>query len=173
VILHLIERVATWLGNGTYGVNAQLATLPRIGADTQPANVTILDERQHGSAVRGQFKRDQTFPVLVVRVPDEFELDLVINFAVRDAPLLPVLIAYATKNQDSAAAARDSLYTMQALEKSLHALWTNGAQADREQGSVRIVMPKGLRHKNLYTPLGDTMETTGIIASYYVRDSSP
>lgn len=173
MILQTIERVATWLGNGTYGVNALLAGVPRIGSDTLPANVTILDERQHQSATRGQFKRDQTFPVLVVRVPDEFALDEMINYAVRDAPVIPVQISYATKNQDTAAGARDGFYTMHALEKCLHALWTNGVQADRTQGPISLVMPKGLRHISLYTPLGDTMETTGIIASYYVRDTSP
>lgn len=173
MILHVVERVATWLGNGTYGVNALLPGVPRISPDTQPPNVTILDERQHGAAARGQFKRDQTFPVLMVRVPDDVELRPALDFAVRDAPNLSVLIAYATKNQDSAAAARDTYYTMTALERSLQRLWVNGAQSDRTQGTVSLVMPAALRQVKLYAPLVDTVETTAILATYYVRDTSP
>jgi hypothetical protein len=173
VILHVVERVATWLANGTYGVNALLPGVPRIGADAQPPNVAILDERQHGPAARGQFKRDQSFPVVMVRVPDDVELRPVLDFAVRDAPNLSVLIAYGTKNQDSAAAARDTYYTMTAIERSLQRLWTQGAQSDRTQGTISLVMPQAMRQIKIYAPLVDTVETTAILATYYVRDTSP
>jgi len=173
VILQTIERIATWLGNGSYGVNALLPSVPRISPDTQPANVAILDERQHGSATRGQFKRDQTFPVLVVQLAQDIEFDTRLEQAVRDAPSLPIMISYAVKNADSAAAGRSTYYTLVAVEQSLRRLFTNGTQSDRTQGSVSLVKVVGIRQVKLFTPLGDAMETAAIIASYYVRDASP
>lgn len=172
MILQTIERVATWLANGTNGVNAILPNVPRIGSDTQPANVTILDERQHGAAARGQFKRDQSFPVLEIQLEQDIDFNPAVDFAVRDAHV-PILIAYATKNQDSAAAARDSYYTLVAVERSLKLLWTAGLASDRTQGTISLVYPVSVKHKSLYTPLVDTLETAGIVATYYVRDSAP
>jgi hypothetical protein len=174
MILQAVERVATWLANGTAGVNALLPSVPRIGADAQPANVTILDERQHPSATRGQFKRDQTFPVLLVQLAQDVEFDMRLEQAVRDAPALPIAISYAVKNQDSAVAGRSSYYTMVAVEQSLKRLfYGTGTQADRTQGAVSLVTLVGLRHVKIFAVLGDAMETTAIIASFYVRDASP
>lgn len=174
MILQTVERVATWLGNATYGVNALLPGVARISPDTQPPNVTIFDARQHGPATRGQFERDATFPVLLVKLFADvaFRPDLEVG-GPRDAPEVQILVSYGTRNSDSAAGARDSLYTMVAVEKSLRALWQNGASSDRTQGAVSLIRPVTMRHVDLYAPLGDGFESTGIVVGYYVRDSAP
>lgn len=173
MILQAVERIATWLGNGTHGVNALLPSVPRIGADTQPANVTILDERQHPSAARHQFKRDQTFPVLVVQLAEDSAMDVSLEAGVRDAPDVAIAISYAIAKKATDDGARSSYYTMVAVEQSLKRLWTNGAASDRTQGAVSLVIANGLRHLKLFTQVGDVMITTGIIARYFVRDAAP
>lgn len=175
MILQTIERVATWLGNGTYGVNPLLPGVPRLGTDpVPPAVVAILDERQHQSAARGQVSRDQQYPVLLVMLAEDVEFDIRLEQGVRDAPSLPLVIAYAVQESASNVGSQAAFYTMVAVEQSLRQLfYGGGTAADRASGAVRLVRPAGLHHVKLNAPLGDLLLVTAIRAAYYVRDTSP
>jgi hypothetical protein len=174
VILETVERVATWLGHATHGVNALLPGVPRIGADAEPPAVAaILNERQHGNAARGHLPADQLTPALLVSFAEDASYDLALEQSVADVQLLVVGIAYAIRDVDSEEAVRHGYYTMVAVRRSLRRLFVTGVAADRTVGTVTLVQPVSLRQSPAWTPIEDVVVTSALLAGYFVRDTAP
>jgi hypothetical protein len=177
MILEAVDCISTWLQHPTYGVNALLPSVPRLGTDPAPAAVAaVLDERTSGRAARGELPQDQATPVLLVGAHAEAQYVVPFDVGVRDATI-EIDIAYAQRSALSEQADRDGRYTMVAVLQSLYRLWKYGGPSDRTRGSVSLVVPVSLRQVAPWTPagplLGDATITHALIAGYRVRETSP
>ena len=59
--LETLRALTAWLNDGTYGVNAQLASVPRDGSDALPADFALIAEATSNQyAARGQMPTEDT-----------------------------------------------------------------------------------------------------------------
>lgn len=176
MILETMRAWADWLGDATYGVNAQLATIPLDGSDTAPDAVAIVaDETRNGTAARRQIP--DTLPALLVRLQQSGTLvpNIGPNTAVRDGEI-PLLTAYAATNADSAKGNRNAVYTLRAIEKSLRDFMDPSiaaANTARMRGNIQILSVTGLEHVTTYEPLEDRDVLAALIVTFQVRDTAP
>ncbi len=166
------DIVATWLRDGTNGVNALLPGIALLTGDTQPPAVTILDERSNGNAARGELPQDQATPVILVGVRSDAVYVEPFDQGTLDADI-EVDIGFATRGAVSEAVLRDGLYTMRAVVRSLRKLWSVGTLANRQRGTVNLVHRTQVRQTKPWLPIGDVTETHAIQVGYRVRDTSP
>lgn len=167
MIAAAVRQVADWLGDGTTGVNALLASIPKDVGDTAPASVTIYDETREPWVARGTVPRAKTGtgPLLLVRAGDEVELPIfptqgsggyasceVVVCYVRRAP------ATGTTAVESDDAVRDVYQTMRAVARSL-ALQYDTQEANPSRQSVCLDRPtvRFLRQSASLAPDGEVI----------------
>lgn len=164
----LIRIVADWLEDGTNGVNAQLALVPRDGGDPQPGNVTILDETRDNRPARGRVPEDGT-PVVTVAMQGATHL----TETVTDDGFLAaeLVIQYAAKNLDAWKAKRDGNTTLRAVAWSLRKLRrTDGNAAARLRNSVALIGIDPVRFDPWFERVEDTLVVGTLTVPVTARD---
>lgn len=177
MFLETTRIITDWLNNGTYGVNAKLAALPKDVGDNPPAVQLIVDETRNGVAARERIPVPGTAgPVITVHIARPAIVHTELADAYRDVPDLPVVIRYADTNQvASDVGTRNAMYTMRAVLQSINALM--GAPGDggaRERNQVAIANVKDeVQAVPVFQDVEDKVITGGLVFSFYVRDKLP
>lgn len=176
MILETVRAWADWLQDATYGVNAQLGTIPLDSGDPVPTAIALVaDETRNGSAARRQIP--DTLPALLVRLhaPAGLVPNIGPNTANREGAI-PVLTAYAAADVTSEEGNRQCVYTLRAVEKSLRDFMDTtiaAANTARSRGSVQIERIEDLQHLTTYEPLQDRDILGALIVTFQVRDLAP
>jgi hypothetical protein len=146
MIVAAIRQTADWLADGTTGVNALLAAVPKDVTDTAPPTVTIYDETRDAWVARGAVPRAKTGngPLLLLRGPDEAELPIFGTQGDAGAVPVEVRVLYLRRalaaTVDSDDAVRDVYQTFRAIARSL-ALQYDTQEAAPARNSVDLYRP--------------------------------
>lgn len=168
-----IRMVATVLGNGTYGVNAELPKIELDAGDTAPPNVAaIVDESKDGQAARRTLIRGQTTPVLYVMQGEVLEVPLGKTQAGIDADV-PVLIAYGGKHSSTEVGKERAWYTMEAVLRTLTQFHSNAKAADRKLANIEIQNARDMQLQMMDEVRGDDRLQLGLLINYQVKDLNP
>ncbi len=168
--------VAAWLADGTDGVNAILAAQSRDGSDTQPPNVTVLDETVSERAALGRpadtQDEEDTTPAPVLSV-SAFGADDASPSTVRPIGdgTVRVLVRYEARNESAALGRRDAYYTLRAVMQCLRALSLDGNPAtDRTRNNVHLIALSELRIESADAALVDAGIYGQVVAGWDARD---
>jgi hypothetical protein len=149
VIVAAVRQVAAWLADGTTGVNALLASVPKDVGDPTPPSVTIYDETTAGWVAGGTIPRGKTgnVPLLLVRGPDVQPIPIFPTQGENGYAPCQVLVAYVRRapvNQltpvERDDAVRDALQTMRAVARSI-ALQYDTPEANPRRTHVDLDRP--------------------------------
>lgn len=121
MIIEAKRAIADWLGHGTYGLAAVLATLDYDGADTAPAGTWQIADDTRGTvasdnAAIHRFPEESAtaFPAVHVTAEDVVTADGQSATYTHDGDI-PVILLIAIRAASPSAAIRDLDYTMRAL----------------------------------------------------------
>ncbi|MCC7132481.1 MAG: hypothetical protein IT352_07550 [Gemmatimonadales bacterium] len=134
----LVRIVADWLEDGTHGVGAMLANVPRDVGDALPATPTVIEETANPRLGRGRLP-ETTMPYLAVTAEAVTAIDAEV---VTDDGYFSaaVRIQYVGKDDDAAGVKRDGGYTLRAVVWSLRRLMRQDAgAAGRQRNSIALV----------------------------------
>lgn len=176
-----VRIVADWLEHATYGVNAQVADVPLLSGDADPASLTIYDETQDKWVSRR-------------RVPDAADATASISFpcvicvlsdltfgggagTVSDSGVIAegtatVLIQVYNRDEDTANGIRDVMYWQRAIRGSL-SLLENAAETNRTQLNTRIMRSQAIRQPPIPPELGDLVLLGSTLYTATVWESTP
>lgn len=164
-----VRVVADWLAHATYGVNAQLATVPCDTGVTAAATVTIYDETRHPEVARGQLP--DALPALLVST-SATPLTTQSN-AVRPFPAdtdLELGIRYAVSRAATDQSTTDVAQIDRAVRRSLGTLFTTAAgESARARNSVHLISWRSYRLE-LYQANDDTHVTAAMVVTLTARD---
>lgn len=164
----LTRIVADWLEDGTNGVNAQLALVPRDGGDPQPANVTVVDETRDNRPARGRVPEDG-LPSVVVAMQAMTHL----TEQVTDDGYLAadVVVQYAAKNVDAWKVKRDGNTVLRAVMWSLRKLRrTDANHASRLRNQVALITIDPVRFDPWFERVEDTLVVGTVTVPVTARD---
>ena len=164
----LVRLVADWLEDTTYGVNAQLALVPRDGGDAQPTSVVIVDETRDPRPGRGRVPQDDT-PVVTVALQAMTHLTETIT----DDGYLSgeVIVQYAAKNVEAWKAKRDGNYVLRAVAWSLRRLRRMDANAaGRLRNNVALIGIDPIRFEPWFERVDDTLIVGTVTVPLTARD---
>lgn len=172
----LLEAVRIWadaLEDADYGVNAQLASVELDGGDTRPPDVRwVKDVTRDTGAVEGRLPSD--WPGLVVG-PSGFaaRAEGQVTTEKRDAEDVGVTAEWVSGKSDLAAALRDGMYTLRAIQRTLDDLFETAQDADRSRNSVRLLNAQELEFGEIIIDdeAGRVVLPTTI--RFYMRDDNP
>ncbi len=170
MILEASRIVSTWLGHGTYGVAALLAsTIPREAGDAVPTISTITDE--YGATLPAGGRLPSVLPALSV---DTFAADVVENQVVADQGdgSVVVRVRYGASLADLAQAKRDGSYVIRAVAASLRILNRQAHDGSRTRNSLRLRPAKAgaVEVRPYFEQLEDRVVTALCVATYDFRD---
>lgn len=165
--------VADWLAGTTLdaagasqSVGVQLAALTYDGSDTAPATPSVVDETRDSNVARGD--APATVPALAVTLED-WTVEAATMSTAEQRGRCRVLVRYVAETVNGANAARDALYVMRAVRRSLERLHrpaeaTNG----RRRNSIAILATESLAIGRVEVQRSDTDVTTGCLVTYEV-----
>lgn len=170
MILEVSKCLTTWLGHGTYGVNALLATtVPREAGDALPVIATITDEFTNARVSGGRLPI--ALPALSV---DILEATTIEGQVVRDQGEGAVVarVRYGTSNSDIALAKREGSYVLRALGMSLRLLMRVEHEGFRTRNGMRFRPAANgrLELRPYYEELEDRVVTAVAILAVDFRD---
>lgn len=169
----LIRLIAGWLGDATNGINAQLDVIPYDGADTAPADLTVLEETTNLDTALGRLPEPTSRPCAQVYLSaDGTEtVDHQVS-AIRDFDAT-VTVRLSLDQAASAAGARDLYYYVKATLESLRALHLT-TEANKTRGSLVLTVPggDGFRVSPVQAQLDDETLTAAITVRYTARDQA-
>jgi hypothetical protein len=172
----IIRMWADWLGDGTNGVNAQIADVPRdAGDDAPPDLVAILDETTSGAAARGRVSKEQATPVLMVTLHDRFTVGPVEQGAYRDARNVKVALSLVVQESQTEKGLQEVNYLLRATERCVVAFFDNDNGSARTRNSVQIVHESyEVDEVPAYAEAGDAVIAGALIVTMHkVRDLAP
>jgi len=168
--------VADWLADGTNGVNALLAGVPRDVGDSVPTSLAdVMDETRDDITALRRIPDEQNVPIVFVFMPSDADFRAV-NQGKQDADTFPVWIAYLDRDTGAAAAVRDASYVLRAVRKSLNRFHAGDATAIAARNRNSIEVRNGNVRMSLIRP-NLQLEATSIVLAlqvlYAVRDNAP
>lgn len=164
-----VRLVADWLEDGTNGVNALLASVPRDGADPLPTSVTVNDETRDNRIARGRVP-ESGLPVVVVLSQAATVLD---QSVVTDDGFFAVdlVIQYAAKDLDAYEAKRDGNYVLRAVMWSLRRLRrTDANAAARVRNQVALIDLGPIRLESWVEQTEDLVIVGSLVVPVTLRD---
>jgi hypothetical protein len=178
-----VKILAAWLADGTNGVNACAAAVPRVGSDTAPPSLTIYNEWDHAWVRRGLAPEaaDATasiaYPMLTVRrYSANWNGGLGKGYETGRMEIGTVQIAceIAQLNTDTADEARDEAYLLRGLRASLKLL-DNAPQTSRDEASATVVLwpSTALQEVPMKPERGDKVSAVALVVTYPVWESTP
>jgi hypothetical protein len=180
--LEAIRAITDWLAGTTLdyqganqGVNAQLATVPLDVGDVAPDSVVFF-----GDATRDDIVAQQGLPVNAPAIyvsaasPAISDGEVIPGPpGVRDARNLGVAIRYIRRDANTAAAFRDTGYTLRAVIKSLKQFCRSENAAARLRNSIQMRDQLSLTWGIAAEWEGAAGVTGAVIVTWYVRDLAP
>jgi hypothetical protein len=160
------------LAHQTYGVNAQLANLPKYESDPEiPEIARVLDLTIDPEVILR--KRPMDYPSLIVSMQNVANSDREFGDVYRDSRDVLVNIDIVVSATDPAPSARDVLYYIRAILRCLKDLMEPLHSDDQEQNGIQLVAMNAVDWGpvNIELPSGRIVGT--VIPSYYIRDSLP
>jgi hypothetical protein len=177
MILETVRIITDWLTDTTYGINAVRLSVPKDTGVTDFPAVTVLDSTRDGRVSRGGVPHLPVtmYPVLLVSPADQ-PVDQA-SPSVRPFPpdaSVTVLIRYATRAIDTAAAECDASQTIKALWWQVaQLLLTSAGEAARTRGQVQLYGITNMQAATLYESDADTIVTGGVLVTCRVRYLGP
>lgn len=166
----LVRIVADWLEDTTYGVNAQLALVPRDANDPQPGAVTVFDETRDNRPARGRVPdASGDVPALTVSLRGMTHLSETIT---DDGYLqAELMIQFAAKHVDAWRAKRDGHTTLRAAAWSLRYLRrTDANHAARLRNSLALIGIDPVRFEPWFERIDDTLVVGTLVVPVTARD---
>lgn len=167
--------VADWLdgtkldaSGASQSVGVHLAAMTYDGSDTAPATPDVVDETRDSNVARGDIPA--TVPALAVTLED-WTVDAATMSTSEQRGRCRVLVRYLAATVNGANAARDALYVMRAVRRSLERLHRGGEETNGlKRNSVNIYpaadAPMSL--VRVQVQRDDTDVTTGWMVTYDV-----
>lgn len=169
-MINEVLRLATaWAQHGTYGVNAQLAAVPRDVGDSQPAALTVFaNESQHEEAALGQLP--VSVPALVLTIESAAMLNDEVVHEIGDGEVV-LNLRIVVADVDAKDAKRDASYYLRALQWCVRK-WTlqDPGGATRAKNSVAILEFGRMDFNSLYETVHDRIVSGGARVACKVRD---
>ncbi|MFN2327032.1 MAG: hypothetical protein ABR551_14300 [Gemmatimonadales bacterium] len=172
MLLECNRILADWLASVTTGVNVKIPLVPLDGADTAPANVTVVDETRNDDVALGRLP--DTLPCVAVSVQEiEYQDPVQPHVTDQVTARVTVLIRYGQRVIDGSTGLTDASYTLRAVLMSLRELHTNEQAAARARGSVHLISCDDLRQVPLTQEVEDAWVTGALRATYTMYDLIP
>lgn len=175
MILETLRIHTVWLGNATYGVDAQLALLDSAGlldSDDVPPDVKFIGNAIDDEVV-AQWKEPVNRPAIYL------SLDLPADFAQSDQRpgqirgVVPVGIRYLTAHADYRKAKKDTAHTMRAIRRSLSVLYQNAQEASRTRNGVYVEGYERIMFGELEETVGNCQVLGGMVVRAQAVDTKP
>lgn len=166
------------LESPVYGVNEQLERVPKDVADPQPAAVMSVLELTSNPEVLGIVENGIggiAWPALVV-APEEpvvYSGELEGAAIRRDGESVGYSVTYVTREADIAAACRDGLYTMRAIEQTIAHLMKGANEADRTRNGIVLQYCIEIVYGLLNVQIDDGTIAAGLSVSFQPRNLNP
>lgn len=171
MILETIRAVADALDNATYGVNAQLASVPLDAGDSTPTSVaTITDATRDYLTAVGRLP--QTRPCLTVALAEPVTMDGEVMQSDRNGEV-DLIIRYGMDDADTEQGVRDTFYTLRAVVQSLRDFNSNDNASDRQRNGIMVLECTNIRHLPPFTVVADDTMCSGLFVTFRVRDTQP
>lgn len=175
MILETLRIHTAWLGDATYGVNAQLALLYLQGlldGDDVPPDVAFIGNAIDDEKV-AQWKDPINRPAiyLTLDLPADFEQADQRPGQIRG--VVPVGIRYLTAHADYRVAKRDTAHTMRAIRRSASVLYQNAQQAARTRNGVYVEGYERIMFGDLDETVGDCQILGGMVVHAQAVDTQP
>lgn len=182
MILETVRTITDWLA-GTLldyqsvnqGVNAQLSGVPRDAGDSQPQNVAFFGDVTRDDPV-AQSALPVNSPAIYVSAAAPATVDGEVTPGppgVRDARGLGVVIRYVRRDANTAAAFRDTSYTLRAIIKSLKQLVRSENFLVHQRNSIAIRELLTMTWGMATEWEGSAGVTGAVLCTFYVRDLAP
>lgn len=157
------------LNDGTIGLAAQLATVPKEGADSTPPTPTIYNEAEDSDAALDVFP-DGDGPYLLISTRTSNDGNPVTR-PVQDVKQ-DVVFRYAIRRKNTQDAIRIASYTMRALKKSLaKAFSTSTGTALRVRNQVGLFHLQAAQEGQFTAPTNDTPVSWALTCTVSLRDT--
>lgn len=169
-MMDLVRIVANWLEDGTNGVNALLASVPRDGGDPLPTSVLVYDETRDNRPARGRLpEADTDLPALVIGMRTlTFMQEIVTDDGYLSAELV---LQYAAKNVDAYKAKRDGYTVLRAASWSLRRLRRSDVSvAGRTRNQVTLLTMDPVRFEPWFERVDDTLIVGTLAVPVTARD---
>jgi hypothetical protein len=163
--------VTDGLNNSTYGVSAQLVSVPTGSGEVLPTSVTAYDETRNADVAVGRYP-EAWLPCLTVTLDGDVQLDGEVISGYRDATI-NVTIRYLTRDIEAHRGNSDVYYVLRAVQRALREFNSNANAADRTRNDVQILECQDITHINLFINIEDIYCTGAIRATFRVRDINP
>lgn len=174
--LETLYLLKTWLSDATYGVNAHLASVPRLGSDALPADLALIAEAGHNKFAARRQLPDQSsqLPCLLLSLGRSSLDPHSLQTAVRDGSV-EVGITYFGREADSEIGVQEAEYRCRALQRSLDDWFTTAAgQAANTTGSVTVwFIEQPLAVVEPFAPIADDLIQGEMTITFKVRDAAP
>jgi len=168
MIIQTNRMVSSFLGNTTYGVNAQINSLTLDSGDTTPPQLLGIYDATTDSRVALK-QLPTVFPSLIVQPYQQHILVPMVGTVIRYGTV-HIVISYYNNNTDAPTSLSSGLYTLQAIERSLRAFMENGQASFRIKGNVGISGMSGLSFENIYNSVGDGNLLCAATVAFDVRE---
>jgi hypothetical protein len=175
MIIETIRSFTDALNNGTYGVNAQIASLPLDGSDTRPVVMALIadETRNTGVALNAE---PATLPAITVHFLDASDFDGEVQASARHRNGSVTIYARGVWRQSKTDAGVTAIYYVtRAMLKCLAAFMSAAHESDRLRNSVQIWECTSVSVMPVHVPdsKDDNLLAGGIKATFNVRDLSP
>jgi hypothetical protein len=159
------------LASGVYGVNVQLATLPRSSGHAAPPNIAAIytgdDDVRMAYGEKGE-----TWPALVVLDEDDGEWEGEIATKDRDGDVR-ITTLYVPRDRDDALTYRNSSYTRRAIVKAIRRFLATSGDPERHENNVFLIIASKLRYRPRAEDIRGIPHAGGVTVTYRVRDRAP
>ena len=172
MIFNTIRILADWYADGTSGINARLATVPKDAGDAVPPSVTIRDSTRDDQVARRHLTDQFPAPSVIVFHPVASELDGWIGVGLERAAGLTVATGYVTRKSVTATGVVDGWLTLRAAKQSINALM-QGNEAARTRNSVRLLRVVRDEISETMAEVGDTVVQIVRVTTFQAEDIAP
>ncbi len=173
MILEPIRMVTDWLADEDNGVNTHLLTIDVDADDQAPTPVRLVADETRDDWVA---RKDTpvTHPALVITMDAPFTMARkVATGQYREADDVVVAIRYIRSDHETAAAIRDTLYTLRAVVSSIEVLMGNDNLPARTRNQVCITDLTSISQLLVFEAVGNSAVTGAVLLSLEVRDLDP
>lgn len=176
--LETLRLLTAWLDDPTTGVNAELAGVPRVGADVLPADVALItDETQDIDAALGRMpdaeREPERYPCLLLsQTADVTGMEPHVKPGpIRDAGV-EVLIRYGVLESEAVTGTQAGDYTMRAVMRSLDAFKAS-PENDRVLNNIYVMACEAMEPVPVWQSQKDAICTAALRTRWRVRDTAP
>lgn len=170
-----VRIVANWLNNGTYGVNAVAAAIPRDGSDAAPDQVHVYDETRNGWVARNEVPRPAgtlvQFPAVIVFLRDSQAAAGVPESQDTGARTvdgsITVVAQLLLQKSATETAVMQGMYLLRAVRNSLMQLNDPSRDTARTLTGVRLMPADSIHQGQLDAPVGDNVLSAGALMIQY------